>query len=132
MLESRAFTRKSDWVRKMRHVVGEFVEVMLSVFGVKVAQAYGAEAVAHQTSEEVAITAHRAGTQFLGAARQIALFDELGQRPRPFGLRVAAVDRRENLGDQRRDIFFRAVIVGIVASFLHTRLRTGAPSSISS
>jgi hypothetical protein len=84
----------------------------------KIAQAYGAEAVAHQAAEEIAIAAHCARAQFLRAARQVALFDELGQRQRTFGLRVAAVDGRENLGDQRRDIFFRAVIVGLVGELL--------------
>ena len=72
----------------------------------------------HQAAEEIAIAAHRARAQFLRAAGQIALFDELRQRQRTFGLRVAAIDGREDVGDERQHILFRAVIIAVARELL--------------
>ena len=102
----------------MGHFIGDLVEIMLAVLGMKIAQADGAEALAYQTAEEVAIAAHRARAEFLRAAGQVALLDELGKRQRPFGLRVAAIDRREDVGDKRQHILFRAVIVAVARELL--------------
>src|SRR5208282_6948079 len=91
---------------------------MLTGFGVKFPEAEIAEAVLDVKFEDIFVIFDRAGPEFFLAGRQIPALDEVGKSKRRLRLLRAVVDWREDVGDERQHVLFRAVIIAVARELL--------------